>query len=199
MRRLKKGVEAVEIAICYFCQPNILFAILLPRIFMQVTAEPVVFIEGQLRDAHTDLLLALFAVKRQLSQQHANLFARTLQPLLDLDRIALEALGLQRAVDLDHLCAKVIDISVYLVSKFVASCRATFGLVLLIDRRAALGIDLSRNSVYGNARQDRSHSLARAYSSQKDRDVKCFSVHSNPFLIVDTTIEKLRMFTANQC
>lgn len=105
-----------------------------------------------MRDAHADLLLALLAVERQLGQQHANLFAGTLQPLLDLDRIALEALGLHRAVDLDHLCAKVIDISVYLVSKFVASCRATFGLVPLIDRRAALGIDLSRNSVYGNAR-----------------------------------------------
>ena len=199
MRCLQKGVEAVEVAVGHLCQPNILFAILLPRIFMQVTAESVIFVGGQLRDAHADLLLALLAVEHQLGQQHANLLAGTLQTFLDLDGIALVAFGLQRTVNLDHPCAKVVDVCVHLVSEFVASRRTAFGLVPLIYRRAALGIDLSRDSVYGNARQNRSHPLARAYTSQKERDVKCFSVHFNLFLTVNTTIEKLRMFAANRC
>ncbi len=111
-----------------------------------------IFVGCQLCDAHADFFLALFAVECQLGQQHANLFAGTLLPFLDLDGIVLKTLGLKRVVSLDHLCVKVVDTSGYLVSEFVASRRAAFDLVPLVDRRTALGIDLSRNSVYGSAR-----------------------------------------------
>lgn len=97
-----------------------------------------------MRNAHADLFLSLFAVKRQFFQKHFRLFAGTLQAFLDFQNVALEALGLQGTVNFDDLCPEVVDIGIYLVGEFVASGGPSFGRIPFIDRGAALSVNFFR-------------------------------------------------------
>lgn len=101
-----------------------------------------IFVRCQLCDANANLRLSFLAVFRQFRKEHNRKRGRVLQSFLDLDAVALVALGDQFLPHGENPCAIIVQIGIDLLTELVLAGRPLFGLVSFIGRNRTLDIDL---------------------------------------------------------